>query len=230
MREPFNSAFMHAKTFYDVDMTPEFFEEAGLVAWQKIGNKEIRLYRYEVDIDKTTLSVQLPCNADYVEAVTYNFEDWNYSTRDTVNGDYESQFTENYIETRKLFNSLHYQSGKFAKYKQIGDTLYFDKDYGTVNILYRGIVLDDEGLPYINEKEKDAIACYCAYTIKFKEGWRTNNANIIQLAQLLEQKWIKLCDAARVPVYINQNELNEILDVKTSWDRKRFNKSFKYVH
>jgi hypothetical protein len=45
--------------------------------------------------------------------------------------------------------------------------------------MYRGTEYDEDGLPYINEKEKDAIACYCAYIMKFKEGMRTNNPNII---------------------------------------------------
>jgi hypothetical protein len=32
-----------------------------------------------------------------------------------------------------------------------------------------------------------------------------------------------------VPSYINQNEMDEILNVATSWDRKRFGRSFKPV-
>ena len=50
---------------------------------------------------------------------------------------------------------------------------------------------------------------------------------MLQEAQLLEQRWLKLCDAARVSIYINQNEMNTILDAKTSWNRKIFNKSYK---
>lgn len=175
------------------------------------------------------MTVELPCNCDIIEAVTYDFEDWRYVTNDTVNGDYQSQFIENYIEGRKLYTNPYYISGKFTKYERINDTLYFDKDYGSVNILYKGIILDEEGLPYVSEKEKEAIACYLAYTKRFKEGWKTHNQNMIQEAQLLEQRWYRLCDAARIPQYINQNEMNEILDAKTSWNRKIFNKSWKFV-
>jgi len=57
--------------------------------------------------------------------------------------------------------------------------LYFDKPYGKVNILYRGLILDDNGLPEITDKEALALATYCAYVIKFKEGIKTNNANIM---------------------------------------------------
>ena len=75
-----------------------------------------------------------------------------------------------------------------------------------------------------------AIATYCAYVLKFKEGLKTNNSNIIKVAQLLEDKWKKLCDAARVGESISQNDMDQILDAKTSWNRKIFNKSYKPVH
>ena len=69
--------------------------------------------------------------------------------------------------------------GKLLKYEQVGDKLYFAHNYGRVNILYRGILMDDEGLPQITDKEATAIATYIAYVLKFKEGLITNNNSII---------------------------------------------------
>lgn len=218
---------MLANILYNLEMTPEDFEEIGLVAWSKIGNKQIRLYRFSGKID-CNLRVELPCDADIIEAVTYGFEDWNHVTNMGVNGDYRSQFTENYIEARKVMRNPLYISGKFAKFTVIDErTLQFDQNYGTVNVLFKSVMLDDEGLPLINEKEKEAIATYCAYIKKYKEALVTNNSNIMQFAQLLEQKWLKLCDAARVPISISQNEMDEILDAKSSWNRKKYGKSYK---
>ncbi len=225
----FKSAMFQANLLYDLELSPENFEEIALIAWNFIGNKKVRLYKYCTKINCEDNSVELPCNTDIIEAVTYGFEDWNYTTNDTPNGDFNSQFVESYIEGRKLFKNPLYVSGRFAKYERVGDTLYFEKNYGIVNILYKGVLLDDEGLPDINDKESLAIATYCAYIKKYKDGLITNNPNIIQLAQLLEQKWYRYCDAARVPEYLNQNDMNEILDVKTSWDRKRYNKSYKVL-
>jgi hypothetical protein len=54
----------------------------------------------------------------------------------------------------------------------------------------------------------------------------TMNQQVLQKMQLLQLQWQKYCDAARVN-YINQNKMNEILDAKSSWNRKIFNKSFK---
>lgn len=226
----FKSAMFQAHILYGLEMLPEDFEEVGLIAWNFIGNKKVRLYRFCSELTCNDNSVELPCNADIIEAVTYGFEDWNYTTNDTPNGDFNSQFVESYIEGRKLFENPLYINGRYAKYERVGDTLYFDKNYGKVNILYKGIILDEEGLPEIDDKECIAIATYCAYIKKYKEGLITNNANIIQMAQLLEQKWHRYCDAARVPQYLNQNDMNEILDAKTSWDRKRYNKSYKPLH
>lgn len=226
----FNYIYTVANSLYGLELEPEQFEELGLTAWNLIGNKTVRLYNYSADISCDDLSVQLPCNCDIIEAVTYNHEDWNYSTNKTVNGDYNSQFTEQYIEARKLYQAPLYISGKYAKYERVGDTLYFDKDYGKVNILYKGIILDEDGLPQVNEKEALAIATYIAFATKQKQGWITNNQNIIQLAQYLYQQWLKYCDSARVPLSIDQNIMNQVLDAKSSWNRKVYNKAYKPIY
>lgn len=226
----FNYIYTVANSLYGLELEPEQFEELGLTAWNLIGNKTVRLYNYSADISCDDLSVQLPCNCDIIEAVTYNHEDWNYSTNKTVNGDYNSQFTEQYIEARKLYQAPLYISGKYAKYERVGDTLYFDKDYGKVNILYKGVILDEDGLPQVNEKEALAIATYIAFATKQKQGWITNNQNIIQLAQYLYQQWLKYCDSARVPLSIDQNTMNQVLDAKSSWNRKVYNKAYKPIY
>lgn len=86
--ENFNSIYAHTKLLYDTELTPDEFEEIGLIAWNKIGNKQTKLYRYRSKIDCESLTIELPCNCDIIEAVTYDFEDWRYVTNDTVNGDY----------------------------------------------------------------------------------------------------------------------------------------------
>ena len=214
-------------TMYGITIREEEYEEIALVGWNLIGNKRSRLYRYSVCLDACNKSVELPCNADILEAVTTDFEEWDYSTNDTPNGDINSAFVESYIENRKAFQQPLYVSGKLIPYERVGDTLYFDKPYGKINILYKGIILDDEGLPEITDKEALALATYCAYVIKYKEGLRSNNTTIISVANALKAQWLTQCDQARIDHYMTQNDWNNVLDVKTSWNRKSHGKSLK---
>lgn len=221
------------QTLYGIDLKEEDFEEIALVAWDQIGNKRVKIYNYSQCLNCDNLSsdgkysIELPCNADLLEAVTTNWEDWGNVTNHTHDGDFNSGVVEQYIEKRKSFHNPLYQSGKFIPYERVGDTLYFDKPYGRINILYRGVVLDEDGLPEITDKEALALATYCAYISKFKEGIMTNNPNIIELANSLKQQWSVQCDQARTDQYLSQNEWDEILDARTNWNRKVHTKSFK---
>lgn len=228
--ESFNSIFALLSLQYGVEIDDDDAIDIGLVAWNKIGNKNYRLYRFRAEADPESGAIDLPCNCDVdmIESVTYDFEDWNYTDNLKVNGDYQSAFTEHYIEANKHFKDEFYQSGKYVKYEKGFNRIFIHPPYLPVNILYKGVVMDEEQLPYLTHKETEAIACYIAYTYKFKEGWQTNNHALLQMAQLLEQRWLKLCDAARVRK-LNQNDMNEILDVRSSYGRKYYGKSYKPI-
>ncbi len=57
----------------------------------------------------------------------------------------------------------------------------------------------------------------------------TKDKTTFELAQMMNQQWKFAVDDARTPIYLNQNEINQILDVQASWDRKRFGRSFKPI-
>jgi hypothetical protein len=44
---------------------------------------------------------------------------------------------------------------------------------------------------------------------------------------MLKQEWNIKCDQARTPQSISQNEMDEILDAKTNWNRKLFRRTYK---
>lgn len=212
---------------YGITVQEDEFEEIALVGWNMIGNKRMRVYRYKTCVSNCEEGVELPCNCDQIEAVTTDFEEWNYSTNDTPNGDISSSFIEAYIENRKAFRDPLYAKGKFIKYERVGDTLYFDRPHGKINILYKGQILDDSGLPQITDSEARALATYLAYIMKYREGLQTNNVNIIKLAEDLRLKWLLQADQARTDYYMSQNDWDKVLDAKTSWNRKQFGKSLK---
>jgi hypothetical protein len=76
---PFKAIYPHLKEFYGVELTPDSFENIAIVGWDKIGNYRYRWYHFvatpEEDSDKA-LYIDLPCNADVIEAVTANYEDY----------------------------------------------------------------------------------------------------------------------------------------------------------
>lgn len=223
----FHYAMNLLNMLYGITLQEDEFEEIALIGWSLIGNKRVKLYKYSTCINDCSTEIQLPCNCEEVEAVTTNFEEWAYSTNDTPNGNLSSAYIESYIEHRKAFKDPLYASGKFIRYERVGDTLYFDRSYGQVNILYKGLVADEDGLPEITEKEARALATYCAYIIKYREGLQTNDSDTILISKELQQQWNTQCDQARVGYYMSQNELDQVLDAKTSWARKQYRRSLK---
>lgn len=229
---PFQTAYTQARELYGVELNPDEFETVGMIGWGRIGNKQSALYRMVVEptaINDKNWMVELPCNADIIEAVTSEFEDWEKTSNQALTYQNNNGWIEQYIEGGKVNTNALYQSGRFIKYRREQNTLYFDHPYKKVFILYKGFIADDEGLPFLTEKEVDAIAAFCAYTSDFKSARVTRDKSTMELALYMEQTWKRLCTSARVPAHLDQNQMDEILNVATSWDRKRFGKSFKPI-
>lgn len=226
----FRYALTLAQTLYDVEGDSEDLIEIGLVAYNFIGNKNTQLIKTVLDVNCEDGSVQLPCGVLAIEAVTLQgLEDWNYTSNIKDQGDTNSLYTEQYIESQKSFLDPHYVSGKFLKYRKVGDKLYVNKGLDKVLVLYHTEILDEDNLPEINDKEAIAIADYIAYTVKYKEAIKTNNRLILQMAQELKQQWLFHCDAARVPEHVSQNEMDAMLNSLSQWGRKTYGKSYKYI-
>ena len=229
---PFQTAYTQAQELYGIELTPDEFENIGIIAWGRIGNKQTGLYRVvlePVKIDDKLWSLELPCNADILESVTSEFEDWERTSNQALTNQSNSGWVEQYIEGGRSNSNSLYQSGRFIKYRREQNVLYFDQPYDKVFILYKGFIADDEGLPYLNEKEVDAIAAFCAFSNDLKSARVSRDKSSMELAMYMEQTWKRLCTRARVPEYLNQNQMDEILNVASSWDRKRFGKSFKPI-
>lgn len=121
------------------------------------------------------------------------------------------------------------------KYDEGNQELYFSRNYPRVMVVYHGYLVDDEGLPLINEKEQRAIAAFLAYTTLYKESLKRVNVDKynfkynIQMLQSIKEDWLRLCNAARVKERLSQNDMDRILDAKTSWSRKIYGKSMKPI-
>ena len=232
MEYPFNTAYSQIRILYGVELDQDEFENLGLIAWDKIGNKRYRLYNLESESYKDSdgaYFIDLPCNCDIVEAVTANYEDYQKTSNMNLPSNSPNGWIEGYIESRKYNTNHLYPSGKYIKYTQQENRIYLADKFDIVHVLYKGVLVDDEGLPSLNEKELDAVSTFCAYSVTFRAAIMTRDRDTMQIAQMLEQQWLRKCNQARIADYINQNEMDEILNATVSWDRKRFGKSFKPV-
>ena len=219
-----NSAYPLVQSLYGVDVDPEEFEELAMNAWEIIGNKHTRLYRYIGDTkDKELL---LPCNVSQIESVHIPIVDAQYTSNVIDFGDVNSYFVEHYIDAWKFLDNPFNQRGKLVKYKEGGDRLYFSRDYHRVMVVYQGVIVNEEdGLPMINDREMRAIAAFIAYRTLFKDSLIKRDKISLELANVVKEEWLRRCNAARIPDHLSQNDMNDILDVKYRWDRKQFGKS-----
>ena len=230
---PFYTALSQAYELYGVELDEDTFETYAISAWQKIGNRDFKMYFFQATPQcdpEGGWYICLPCNCDTVEAVTLPCED---SQETHVNFNHFGNFShpiEQAIESSKRMPNELYIPGKYVKYKELGDRLYFTEPFPVVNVLYKGLYAGEDGLPLLNNKEVEAIAAYCAFISDFKKGRQTKDASQLQLAQLEEARWKKLCDAARVSESISQNGMNEILSVMTSFNRSGYGRSYKPIN
>lgn len=229
MMNNFKYALSLAQMLYDVDINDmDTLIEVGLVAYNFIGNKNTQLKSEIVNVDRRSGLVKLPCKAELVEAITYpRSEDWSYTSNLKNFGDFNTLNVEQYIERSKQSTDPLYTSGRLVKYRREGNYIYVNEDIDQVSVLYHVETLDEEDLPMINDKEAIAIADYIAYTVKYKEALRSNNSAVFQMAQTIKRQWLIHCDAARVPEYVNQNEMNDLLEIASSHNRKVHGRSYK---
>lgn len=223
---PFYTVLHNLNTKYGIVMNDDEFEDIAFYAWNAIGNYNTRVYKYDTRV--SDYKIELPCNCDLVESVHTVTEDYKM-TDNILRENYSNSVVESYIEGRKRDTEMLYNRGRYMDYTQDGNILLFKMDNFLVSVLYKGFISDENGLPSLNYKEVEAITAYCAYVYTQKKAFQTKDAGMFQFAAKFESDWKRLVDAARSPIYINQNEMDNILNVSASWDRKRFGISYKPI-
>lgn len=229
----FYTALSQCYEMYGVELDEDTFETYAMSAWRKIGNKDYKMYLMhahpEVDCEGGWF-VCLPCNCDTVEAITLPFEDAQEMTTTQPHYGVYSHPIEQEIEGAKRMPNELYIPGKYVKFKELGDKVYFTEPFPEVNILYKGLFAGEDGLPMLSTREIDAIALYCAYCYHYKRGLMTKDASELQIAQMLKTEWLQACSNARTPESISQNAMNEILCVMTSFNRSSYGRTHKPIN
>ena len=157
-----NAAYGLCESLYGITPNQGEFEDLALEAWNRIGVKHTRLYRYVGSVRDGVL--ELPCNYEggYIESVHIPFVDAQITSSST-NYPWENIWIESYIDKRTYHDDPYFQRGKLVKYDEGDNELYFAHDYPKVMVVYHGILADEEsGLPLVNDKELRAIASFIA--------------------------------------------------------------------
>lgn len=228
----FHYGILLLKQLYDIEISEIDYEELGLIAFNKIGNRRTFTITKEFNVGNNNL-INLPCEATRVKAVYTTIQDYRTSSNKGDEDIVSSFSTEQYVGSLQEYNPSM-AKGKLLSYSIVGNQLKLHSYLPSVYIIYSVAVVDKDNLPMITEKEALAIAAYIAYRMQFKKGLVTQNGNSVQLAQLLQQEWERACAQARIIFrdkgdYISDNELNEIMDTMISWERKSYGKTAKFI-
>lgn len=219
---PLYSALADLYDIHGISLNKDEFETYAYKALERIGN-----FYGETVVELLPIVngyLDLPAECEYVEQVSKRNEDYRM-TDNIYRENYNNQIIENYIEARKVdSNRILYQSGELVDFEYVSPTkLHFKIVDQDVYVMYRKRMADENGLPFITRKEIDAISAFCMYITNYKKINATKDRTLIEILPLYKQEWLKKCENARTPEYLNQNDIDYLSNVIHSWDRKQFN-------
>ena len=98
----------------------------------------------------------------------------------------------------------------------------------TLLVIYRGQVLDEDGLPALTAKEVEALAYYVAY-LDVQKRIFMKEPGMADLFQIIKPEYIRTMTAAKIPEYVSQNFWDQLLSAHTRMDRKTFGNSYRLI-
>jgi len=239
------SAYMILKRRYGIDITPDDFIEEAYLAFKEINSVPVKYYYYVTKpSDPDSMAIQLPCNLYRILSITSTpmnsdgFKDIEPYMEFRNNRDAKTQFYNilagnSDLKTYHLNDTPYTGLGTYIKYEyiegedstiQIMDKRLFDKE---IHIVFEGIAVNKEGLPLITRKHAVAIAAKVALVFATRMSFKGNQA-MVQMVPFLQQESARLAQAAAIPEHITDNELDEMLNEFSRYERKRYNRSFKF--
>jgi len=242
--ENFLNAKFLLKDSFDITMTDEDFIEKAYRGYRKIGNIATATHVYKGLVENC--SINLPCNVEFIESVTtgdvvldnltdvviyYNDE---VSQGPKVNQYYFPDIMLNNSSLSKINLSrtqLH-PTGQFVPYEICGKNELIKVgsqwENEKLNIIYRGQVLDEDGLPALTSKEVEAIATYVAYLDVQKRVFK-REPGMVEILNYIIPRYKRALQAASIPEYVSQNFWDQLLSANTRMDRKTFGSSYKLI-
>ena len=239
--ENFLNAKFLLKDAYGITMTDEDFVERAYRGFRKLGNIATATHKYRATVENGT--VKLPCNVEFIESVSTkdividHINDVIYSI-DNNHSMITNQYYYPDIVTAGVYNKVNlsrtqlHPNGVFIPYEICGKNEYIkvkeQLDGEEITIIYRGQVLDEDGLPALTSKEVEAIACFVAY-YDVKKRIFMKEPGLEGMWSIIQQEYPRLMAAAKIPEYLSQSFWDELLSANTRFDRKQFGSSYKLM-
>jgi len=228
---PFLTAFNRAQRRYGLDMKQDEFIEEGYNVWREIGNQAPVLTRFFTKVPEDFI-IELPPGCEFIEGVMIINEPARDTTFDSegkkdrvlpayISADNEPSINQS-LETSKYGKSVNYVlAGDNAIKITSADALYRD-----IMVVYRSILVnEDDGLPLLNDKEVAAIAAEVTRREVMRQAFQ-NVAKKADLLKFISVEADRLMAAAKIDEYINDDAIDQIMDIKTSFDRKVYGRRY----
>jgi hypothetical protein len=110
-----------------------------------------------------------------------------------------------------------------GKYLKVSENLEGKK----IGIAFTGISSDLEGFPYITRKQANAIACVCARVLCIKGATRGDKA-LASMVEFYSNTSGRLIQAASIPEDFSDNEFDQVLNAKVTFNKKTYKRPTKY--
>lgn len=206
-----------------IDMGEDQFLEYSQYAIDQIGSN-VEWVKMYVTVDSDG-EIELPCDIDNVRFVADNediYQDW--------------EVTDLGPDAKMMANRRHYRLNfQASKYDDMDSPINFTFSKPrllrvpeslvneTIYVLAQAPIVDlDDGLPLLYKKQVTAVAWYCAY-LKTQRDQFAGIQSGVDLGYL-RQKAIMMVMDSRVPETVTDNEIEHVLDAKTSFGRKGYGK------
>lgn len=234
---PFLTAKVKAQQRYALDMNQDDFIEMAYDIWRELGNIATLVDRYYAKVPEDFV-IELPMQAEFVESVTIINEQNVINSFDSSgikdNNVFSYQERSNLPE---LNQSITNSPGKSINYITMGNnSIKITSPYAIsrdIMIVYRTIDLDVDGLPLLNDKEVDAIAAEVAKRDMVRRGFLgiglKNKVDQTMLQYIIAEA-NRLIPAAKISENITDDDIDKMLDIQTSWDRKHYGRRFNSIN
>jgi len=226
---------------YGLTMSEDDFIEEAYMALRDINSIPVKVYYHVAKPNnKDEMIINVPCNLNRILSVTAaplnrdgykDYEPYKMGTRVGYDEHMNILTGNSDLKTYHFNDTPKVGLGSYIEYEwvdetaiKIIDTRLFDTE---IHIVYEGITVDEEGLPLITLKHAKAIAAKVALT-KITHKMFRGDPSAGNILPYIQQEASRLVQAAAIPEHLTDNDLDKLLNEKVSFNRKRYNRSFKF--